>query len=240
LPEIMQISKPRVTPLFLSSVQECKDAGVELAPEEIVWIYHAADKVTGESGNQCPPLLEIPVCVGKLTLYPLTIGALMWWQNYGGKWYRGDKEMEIVAIGYCMAEGRNPGAFASMTNKARADAALIAWQVSDCFAITLKELKWAIERVDGQLDYAEIDSPNEHTGKASTSDDWGVIIAQLCATYHQPPEYFLWRISESASTELYRNIPKTVAGWGGETEPLTRAQGELIELVRHLKQRGNT
>lgn len=228
----MRTAKPRVNLLYLSAINECRDAGVVLEPDDYIWLHFAASRASGAMDYETPAFIEIPVVVGNVTLWPMTIGALCWWEQFGKQWYEGDNAAEVLAIAFCMAHGKSPEQFQGMTTKGRADLALVKWQT--CINATLSQMAWGIDKVNGQTDYVFIDSPNEVKSKSPSAVDWGDIIAKLCATYHQPPEHFLWRLSESAALELLAKAPAPFGYEKDSDGEKSRAFAEFREVVRHI------
>lgn len=215
--------------MFESAVAELGQKGATLEPHEYVVLYHAAEKTLGD---ECPAFIEIPVVVGNVTLWPLTIGAALWWKEKGDAWYGDDKSASVLALAYVMAHSKDAEAFKRLSTKGRADWHLVAWQATIGTSCTLSQLAWGIDKVLGQYDWVEINSVNERKVQAASATDWGDIIAKLCAAYHQPPEYFLWGLSEKASMELLAKAPSP---FEGKTEDVQKQQAmaEFFELKRH-------
>ena len=233
----MRIAKPRVNLLYESAVKELKAAGVDITPDEYVWLYEAAKKAINGSGSECPAFIEIPVTIGDVTLWPMTIGAMLWWSRYAEEWYANDKTMQIIAMAYCMAHAKEPETILNLNSKAKADIALVAWQATTSSKCTLGQLSWAIDKVNGQFDYVDIHSENAVETLANSSADWGVIIAKLCGAYHMPARYFLWDLSQSAAIDMLTNAPSPF-GYAKDTDAqASRYFGEFREVVAHIKRR---
>lgn len=230
----MRTAKPRVNLLYLSAINECRESGVVLEPDDYIWLHFAASRAIGASEYDAPAFIEIPVTVGNVTLWPMTIGALCWWEQFGRRWYEGDNTAEVLAVAFCMANGKDPLRFQSVTTKGRADLALVAWQAG--INATLSQMAWGIDKLNGQVDYADIQSPNEVKSKQPSGVDWGDIIAKLCATYHQTPEFFLWKISEQSALEMLSKAPVPFGYERDGDAEKSRAFGEFREVVRHIIQ----
>lgn len=223
--------------LFNSAVQELKTAGVDILPDDYVWLHEAAKKAIDGGGTDCPAFIDIPVTIGDTALWPMSIGASLWWSNYGDEWYGSDKSMQVIAIAFCMAHSRNSDVFASMNSKAKSDIQIVKWQAVNGSKCTLNQLAWAIDKVNGQYDYIEMQSKNEAKTSNYSSADWGSIISKLCASYHQTPEYFLWKLSQSAAIDMLMNAP---APFGYEKDSDASASkyfGEFREVVAYIKNR---
>ncbi len=227
----MKVMRERVSLLFKAGVKKCIDAGCVLEPEDYVWIHEAAKKAIDGTGREVPALLEMPVRVGNVTLYPRTIGAGIWWESYGKKWFGDAPETEVVALAWVLNMGRSPEYFHALTSKSKAMAAFMAWQLRLAWSVTPTELAHGIDMLFDHKDLVQFDSPNERKeADSASSADWGQTIAILCATYHRPPEYFLWEIGEQAALDLLRDAPPPP----GCERPSTDDTAEYYEIIRHI------
>ena len=229
----MIILKPRAKLLYLSAVDRCQTGGAILTAEDYIWLYEASKKVTREDARNCPNFLDATVNVHGLILYPMTIGAMCWWRQYGEGFFAGGNESEILAIAYCMARAKNPEAFASLNSKSAASTALVAWQLGIPAKCTLAELSWGIDRVQGNRDPVEIHSVNQAAINHSAAD-WGELVARLCMLTGYTPDYVLWQLSEKAALELLDRSPEIKGSDKSEAIETTQAKTELNEIVLHL------
>jgi hypothetical protein len=232
----MYAKKPKATPLFLAAVDEIKNAGIELAPDEIVWLYQVAEEAI--HGHDCgvPAYLQMPVQVGNCTLYPKTIGAGIWYEHFARSWFNSEPESELLCIAFMLAHSNDAETFKGLTSKAAASAAMLAWQIGLSTSCTLEQLAWGVNRVLGQHDYVEINTPNERAEKFPIVTDWGDIIARLSATYHQPPEYFVWQASEAMALDMLAKIPKHLGG--PDEDPVKKRNlATFFEVKNYLKRR---
>jgi hypothetical protein len=221
----MPTTRQRASLLFKSGCDKIKAAGSTAEPEDIVWLWESAKKaIEGENGA-VPALLDVPVQIGAVTLWPRTIGAALWWEEYGKKWYGGNSaEDEVLALAWMLAHSRDSKLFRRTTCKAVATAHLLAWQLSMAAGVTLNALAFGIQRLFGQFD---VDADSGEKIEAASEVDWGAVIAQLCATYHRPPEYYLWEIGEKVALELLSKAPPPP----GCSRPSRESQAGFAEFV---------
>lgn len=199
----MTAAHRRTTPLYRSGIDRIKAAGFEPEADDYAEVWEAARRcIEGDGG--APALLEVPVVVGSVTLYPRRIGAALWWERYGKKWYGGSPEDEVLALAWMLAHGQDVALFRTLTTKWKCDARLIAWQMGLAASVTLPDLAWGIHRLFAQTATVG-NKPDGEQFDAASEVDWGRAIARLCATYHQKPDYFLWEIGERAAVELLTN-----------------------------------
>lgn len=233
----MRLARPRVSDLFRASIRELAETGVTPDAEETVWLYHSAERVLDGSGLSCPALLEVPVRVRSVILWPMTIGARLWWQRFAERWYGAEDAPALLALAFAHAHARRARIFNKLRAKPAADIALIAWQVSRARDCTLAELAWGIERLAGAFDDVEFDSPNyiePDRHRIASAADWGDIVAKVCAAYSYTPEYVLWRLSDRACLELLRKAPTPFAG-DVEEDDKTQRLCDHRELVRYIR-----
>lgn len=230
----MRCMKPRLSALYQSACKECEAAGVDLSPEDYAWLYDASRRVI-DDGNECPALLQVPVSIGNVTLYPRTIGASLWWDNYGEKWYgTASKEQHVVALAWMLAHSHDSGLFSRLESKWKADAAILAWSVKVAARITPADLAWGVDRLFGQVDYVETDDGIRREDSPGAAD-WGAAIARLCAAYGRRPEYFLWEIDETLCATLLKNAPLPNGTQPGADADASRRLAEFREIVRTIK-----
>lgn len=232
----MQFKRPRVSPLFLSAVDEIKQAGVALSPDEYIWLNDAANNAINGHDDGCPAFMQMPVRVGNCVLYPKTIGSSLWWENYASKWYGQEPTTEMLCIAFMLAHAKQQDVFESLTSRLKTNVALIKWQVSLSTSCTMEQLAWGVDKVLGQYNYQNVDSPNEVKIDFPKSIDWGDIIARLCAIYNQKPEFFIWNVSEKLALDMLAKAPSEMSD--PSDDPIKKRNlAAFFEIKRHLKTR---
>lgn len=228
----MPPTRQRVSLLFQSGCDQLKAAGITAEPEDVVWLWETSRRVIEGDGDVIPALLDVPVQVGAVTLWPRTIGAALWWEQYGKGWFGGkDPADEVLALAWMLAHGRDAKLFRETTKKAVAWARLLAWQLGLAASVTLNELAFGIQRLFGQVD---VDAVSGETFEAASEPDWGGALAQLCATYHRKPEYFLWEIGERAAMEMMQKAPPPPGCQRPSRDSQSR-YGEFVDCVNAIK-----
>lgn len=186
--------------LFQSGIAKCRSAGIEPSPDEVVEIWRAA-KSAVEGDGELPALLEVPVVVGNVVLYPRTLGAALWWDRFGERWFgNGTPQDQVVALAWMLAHARKPEVFERTRRKSVAVARIVAWQFGIAASVTPAQLAWGIRKIFAHVGDAE-EAPQGNDESASEAD-WGGVIARLCAAYGRRPEYFLWEIGERMAAEM--------------------------------------
>jgi hypothetical protein len=236
----VRVMKPRIEALYESACAECSEAGAILTPSDYAWLYDAARRVV-DFGSESPLLLEVPVKVGNVVLYPRTIGSGVWWDRNGQRWFgggSGDAD-ETVALAWSLSNARRPDVFEWASSKWKAEASILKWSLGVASRVTVGDLAWGIVRLFGQMDVVDISSPNAAKVEipSSSESDWGTVVARLCATYHRPPEDFLWKMSDTAAVELFRKSPLPDGTHPGADADAAKRLGEFKEIVLHIKRR---
>lgn len=201
----MADSRKRQSLLFRSGIQRLRQAGIDPDPEEVVEVYEASRRCLARDDDSVPPLLNLPVKVGPVTLWPRTIGAALWWKTYGEKWFAGkDTADELVALAWLLAHANDRKLLQSLTTRRAALRRIWSWQLGLPWGLTLEQLAWGVSRLFRNED---IDADTGREYEAASPIDWGEPIARLCAIYHRPPEYFLWDVGERAAADMLKNAP---------------------------------
>jgi hypothetical protein len=231
----MYLKKPKANQLFLNAVEEVKASGYTPTPDEIVWLYELAKICVDGFDASCPVYLQQPVTIGNCTLYPKTIGGGLWYEK-AAQWYEGDTVAELMCIGFMLAHSRDQATFERLDSKGKTDLAIVKWQVGLSCSCTIEQIGWAVSRVLGQSEYANIESPNE-VKKMPSAIDWGDIICRLSAHYKQAPEYFIWQCSEAQALDMLSKLSQDNAG---NDDPVKKRHTiNFFELKRHLKSKAH-
>jgi len=234
------VLKPRVSALLASAVEEITSAsGSPPTPEEVVWLHQLCERQVLPSADDPPPYLPQPVELQRgLVLYPLTMEAQMWLDEYVRRWWPVD---DLPAVAYAMAHcGGGESPFPGLTNRARAKAVVWGWWW------TLREnrsrTQWAVLLMAGRQDLVRLDASGLTPVEADAADplEWGEVIARLSSSYHQPPRVFL-QMSMSMVVDMYRRAPRLAAEasglpGGGEHDDPARLQAfaHLRMVVRYI------
>lgn len=234
----MRVKKPRIMALYVSACKECAAAGVDMSPEDYAWLYDAACRAV-DCGRESTFLLDPPVKVGNVTLYPQTLGAMLWWKQYGEKWFcSACDEDQVVAIAWMLSHARDKNKILAMTSRRRFIRELVKWQLGVSFRTTISELSWGIISVFGGRESISVGDKNkENCPTQASSIDWGGAVARLCFYYGGNPEHYLWEIGEDAARELLEKAPRQDGTQREEEESERREYIEFLEIVRHMKSR---
>lgn len=189
----MYVIKPRVKAAFNGAIAELEKANVTPTPDEVVWLYFLAEKMCTPERQYVSDFMDMPVRVGELWLYPLTVQAEIWLESYAHDWWRRDSYMYMLATAYAMAHAREARFFERLTHKGLAKIKIRSWAFFNV-KVSLKSLKVAIIRLLNPTltDYDHVEVNDEKLADVEAAQ-WGDIIALLCGSYPgtKPADYLI-------------------------------------------------
>lgn len=247
----MLYRKPTYHPLALAALQKLADENIVCTPDEILWLHQAAQTATRLTPGD-GTLLDYPLIVGNAALWPLTLGADAWLNQFAAPLYNAIRiesascRLQVLCIAYAMAHARQPEAFRKLTARAR-----IIWAVSHWAAglsVTVRELSAGVDRVLGldAVELVDIPTPKEAAAaKAGTPpapaprpdySGYGEMIAQLCHFYGGSPDRWQWHESAAGVTRLLQAIAKIIPGADADdSAALALARNKYNTIVNHIR-----
>lgn len=233
----MEVRKPIAPRLVLEAVDEIASAGKSCTPADIVWLYEAGKRVVAPSFYDELYLLDMPCQCGNATLWPLSLGAKLWLENYARRWFRGRHEQ--TAIAFAMAHAREPQALQRLKNFARAQFAVLKWAAA--VSATPAEINRAVAkclRID-DTELVSVRGPERVEDERSTATDYGDCIALLCHYYGETPAHWLWSVSEEECAALIGRIARVLPMEKADevSGPKLRALAEFRAIKKHIMER---
>ncbi len=243
----MQIKKPRVRALFTQTLEEFTGRDIQLSPEDVVWVYHAVENYILPDKRDIPAFFSAPIEVGKVWLYPLTIVADQWIENFAAGWFEKDRLLDTYSIAFAMYHSE-PGdlALTKITTRKAAVKAIKEF-TAQSLPVSLRQLQEAVgallnfsELVPDDTNYCpDCKQPLPSDDDKPKDDDpyeWGPTIAMLCGTYKGiKPKTFLCEMSAADVAGMIKNAPLPP----GMERPAVdgnavRAFGEFRLTIQHL------
>jgi len=253
----MLYHKPQYHPLALDALRKLDAEGIVCTPDEILWLHKEAQATT----RPCPgdgALLDFPFQVGDTLLWPLTLGADAWLNQYAAPLYSSsggtaappsaslrqfaNLKFQTLCIGYAMAHSRRPEMFHQLTTRRK-----ILWRVTYWAAglsCTLRELSAGVDRVLGvsDVDLVDIPTPKEKSqgkNQKSASPDYsayGEVLAQLCHFYGGTPAQWQWGEPAARITELLRAAARIIPGADDDSaRAAALARNKFNAVVNHIR-----
>lgn len=183
----MFVRQPRTTKLFEATLAKLAARGVVPSPHDSVWLHALCeDVVRGESTDVCtwvPPV----VTIGDLSLYPLSVAARVWVDNYASQWWSDDYLMDILSMTWAMAHSLEPYVFRRASSPRIARFKITTWAMGQ--KATFEQMRDALGRHFGTDTHVEIASAAE-PGLASPFD-WGYVVCRIVAETGASPDSVL-------------------------------------------------
>lgn len=171
----MLVPVPKVNAVFEASIKSLQDDGIVPSPIECVWIYDLCERIFQPEKFTVSTWLPPAVEISWLTLFPLTIQAELWLQEYVEPWLADNDRLYVLAVAYAMAFGGKEGAFAKLTSRASIVRCLFAFGIR--VPCTFYQLRSAMEVFIGNNIHME--SSNEKKQKKIDPSKWGETIARV-------------------------------------------------------------
>lgn len=230
----MDIKHPRIGALFDASIAEFSGQGVIPTPRQCVWLHAlCSDVVMPDRADVCawlPPVVRL----GDVDLYPLTVQARLWLDEYASKWWDGHRIMDVLSTAWALAHGHAAGAFDTMTNKLRARLVISVW--AGRLPYSFAQINEALNRYFGVDSLVQVESPLEKVN--ADPMEWGEVLARAAVVAHKSPsELMLWR--ERELLDVLRAARKSETDQGEcdsdkirALESLRLAKQEIIKAFR--------
>lgn len=223
------VCKPTLHPLAQQHLSELKKRwGVEPTVEEAIWIVRLCERVMCPCEGERSDLCGIPVRAGisDVYLWPLTIGAAVWYQDYAAKWWADNQERMTMALGFALANGRDKSLMrAASLGRESSEKVIKDWAVS--LTCTREELEAAFD---------EILPPSKPSGEPNPPKiDWEQIVGEIEAISGIACDHWLWDMSKEATLRAWHRARSVQIARGGGTpgtsvlDPLNVALQELAE-----------
>lgn len=214
---------------FRAEINELKQHGIgvaDLLPDEIVALVHAVDRVTNPFTEVNLDALGMPLYdKNGVRLWPLTIGACVWLEEYARKWWNDRPKAYFWAVVYCLQKGREANAFDNMLVEAEAYEAIKQSSLKLC--VCENEIT---EAVDTALNFKR---PARRKGESVESGtDWASIVCALEAKTGIEAEKWLWRKSADYAVRAYAQLRKFAEMEGGKRGQ--RMKDELDHAINQL------
>jgi hypothetical protein len=222
-------AKPTIHPMAAQHLRELRERwGVEPTLDESIWIVQLCERVLCPTGDRAD-LCGVPVRVGvsSVWLWPMTIGASIFVQDYMDRWFRADNSRGALALAWVLAHARD-----SKTLLAAARGREIAEKMIDEWATgltcTTDELYAAIDTI---LPPDPCKADTEGTAKTG-SINWPDIIRELETIAGIPADHWLWDMSRNATVNAWQTSRAVIAAQCGRSTP--RIMGEMDVALQDL------
>lgn len=210
----------------------------DLTADEIAAFVDCCRRIDDPYAAANAELLDVPETVCGTKLWPLTIGASVWLDEYAAKWWGGSGKGRryFWALAYAMVHAREPEAFAAATTEAAAVRRIFATCLR--FAFSVGALKRAMDRCL---------SPREQHGRSvadvdAATMDWSQLVARIESQSGIRREEWVWGRTARYCIRAYADLCRYAreAGAVGASrvrDELDDAINALAVLKRSIKRR---
>jgi len=200
----------------------------DLTPEEIESLVFACRRIESPFSAVNAELMERPIYVCRgVYFWPLTAGAHVWLTECASKWWPDTSPFLKWARIYALANARNSDAFASLTSKAKARAAIVRCALG--LVCHVREVNRAMEQAYGIDEYS---APRKSEASVRAQSDFAALVARLEVASGIAAESWLWGRSLRSMLKSYVELSElSAAAIGGKCD---RAQIELDEAVENM------
>lgn len=152
---------------------------------KLAWdVTHPEDS----SGTSNLALIDMPIKVGDIYLFRLSIGSNVWLEECAFQWWQDNEYLFNVSIAYAMAYGRNPDFLFNIADKKTAEKTLNKWARK--VSVTADELADAVAKLLPQQDNTENVDNNE-----DTNPSYNPTVSLLMNEYGQNENHWVWEDS---------------------------------------------
>lgn len=217
-----------------SVLQDLKDrygaTASDLTADELEALVFACKRCDSPFSELNAEMIERPVYVARgIWLWPLTAGAAVWLTEYASAWWKSSSAMYRFAQVYALVHGRDKDAFAPLTTKSLARAAILRCILR--FGVHTAELTDAMDRAYG-IDRYHV-SPERKSPQAQKAEtDFAAIVARLEVASGIPADSWIWGRSLVSMMKSYGELSELATAAMGGTR--TKMHDELDEAVENL------
>ena len=219
--------------LFDKEITNLKQVGVsitDLTGAEIVALVKAVDKLRNPFTGVNLDVVGMPITVGNVTLWKLTVGATVWLAEFAKVWWldKGKEKSYFWALVYACVNARRRGAFDFLTEEKKAASEIKRLALS--LAVYEQEL---VEAVNKCLAVRESKAPRAD-GKSTTPDDapeiqtdWASIIARLEGQSGIPADEWCWNRSADYVLRVHEDLQRFAKAAAGDKVPSMRDEADM-------------
>jgi hypothetical protein len=221
------VHRPTLNPLARAALIEIQAAGVEITPDVVLWVHTAAEKIRKTPLRSVADLVDWPVMVGDVPLYPLTFGAVAWLMRLPER-----MRNDVRTIGYACAYGRDIDALERLDAR-KAGSVVAKW--ANTLPRSREALAAAVDMLVGNEEYVEVKDAIARK-RDPESVEWGAVVRALCTKYPGTTgAYWTWQVSRKYCYEMLRTTAAELPDDSQPTEYEIEANAAFRNIVEHLK-----
>lgn len=238
------VQRPVLHPMAIAQLTELRERwGIEPAAEEVLWIVEACRRVA-QPTDSVGALCGFPRRVGNSNawLWPLTIGACVWLQEYAYTWWRDQDEQETLALVFAHAHARRAEVFRELLVESAAKSRVFTWALG--LGLCWSEMHAALDELHPAPPPA--DKKREPPG-GEGDPDWLTLVLDIEAATGIHADTWLWERSVADTLATWQQARAQiqaqagVAAKRGALDPLNKALRDLAFVKSEIiKAHGKT
>lgn len=208
----------------------------DLSAGEVAAFVHAVERVCSPYTDVNAELVERPVAVCEgVWFWPPTAGAQIWLDEYAAQWWPKGSMRWKWAVVYALRNARDKDAFAPLTTRRRAEAAIVKCALA--LPVHGAELQAAVDAAYG---VARHDAPRPRKTRAErlreqAQTDFASIVARLEVESGIARDAWLWGRSLVYTMTAYAEMHEFAAAFSaGGGKGRSRMMDEMDDALRNL------
>lgn len=185
--------KPRLHPMAAAAIRSLESKGLMPTAEHVLWIQDAAMRMRRDNARNIAELVDWPIACGRVSLYPLTIGAMEWLRAIDE-----DLQGQTLVQAFACAHSRDRDTLASLATRREIIRAVRAWgkTIVASEAAVSAVLNTLIGRDSEMVEVDSVVPKKPDAADRAYQAEFGPFILALCAKYPGTgPEYWTFQVS---------------------------------------------
>lgn len=216
--------------LLQAEIAKLSSQGVaagDLLPGEMEALVHACDRMASPFSAVNVEAAGFPVRVSEgVTLWRLSVGAIVWLDEFAARWWGEGSEAFKWATVYAMRHGRDRGAFSGLVEEEA------AYRAVRDDAVTVDCTEDEIAAAMGRFHVGGADAPPPPRGGWRAQTDWRALVQDLAARTGIDEQAWAWGRSAEECAAVFHRHCEFAAASGGARVP--RMRDELDRATTHL------
>ena len=227
------MKQSRLSLLARNRIEVLQKQGFDLDLDDIINLHYAGLKLEAPDGLPDLSVLGNPIQCGNVILWPLSIGASIWYNRRAAVWFASSPELNIYALAYAYAHAYKPEILHGLINQGDASKAVSEW--AKTVTATKDELLNALDQLMPELtidrktkicpECQQVVHPEKTADDVCPDSDFDEtsfvdVIASLMLAYPgKDYAYWAWQTSQSLALRLLDRANRRELAKNGQIDP---------------------